>query len=464
MRFEVLGPLQVRRGGSAVRLQARLPRRLLGVLLSRAGRPIAASELIEAIWEDSPPGDATKALQIYVHRLRRQLGETERIALDPVGYAAVVHPGELDAIEFEERLRRARAALQNDSSAEASKLLDQAMSLWRGRPYGGLEDCVYLEPEVKRLVELWLQGLEDRAEIALQGGRHVDLIPELLALASEYPYREQFTYLLMLALYRSGRLAEALDAFQRVRARLAEDLGIDVGPALRDLHERVLREDPDLGGASARNTQPALPHEPGIQVWSAAFNVRPMPAITYLREYESTATEIRTYESMVVPGLFQAEGYIRALFQQARFSLSREGLEQAIAVRLERQSQVLSRSRPDIHIVLDEGAVRRPVGGSEVHRRQLEKLSRAAESSMASFRLVPPSVGAYPGVVGPFTIFDFGEDVRPPLAYVEGRAGSLFLEDAVTVRQCRAAFDSMHEVALSHEASVRRLGEIMEEL
>jgi DNA-binding SARP family transcriptional activator len=463
VRFEALGPLQVRSGGAALRLQAKLQRRLLGVLLSRAGNPVSPSELIEALWGSVPPPSAVKGLQIHVRRLRQLLGEPERIRWGPVGYTITVQSGELDITEFEGCLSRARMSLQADDTESALRSLDQALGLWRGGPYGGLEDCAYLEPEMHRLVELWLQGLEERADIALRRGRQVELLPELMALVAEYPYRERFTYLLMVALYRCGRQAEALDVFQRARTRLADDLGLDTGPTLRGLHERILRDDPELGVGS-RYRKPVYARTPEVQAWSAAFTVRPMPALSYLREYEATASEIRTYEPVVVPGLLQTEEHMRALFRDVGVPLSRDGLERAVEVRLERQAQVERESNADLHIIVDEAVVRRPVGGLHVHKRQLAKIRAAAESSVKSFQVVTLSAGSHPGLVGPFTIYDFGEDVRPPLACVEGRAGTLFMEDADNVRQCRAAFDAIHDAALSRRASVRLIDELMRDL
>jgi hypothetical protein len=189
-----------------------------------------------------------------------------------------------------------------------------------------------------------------------------------------------------------------------------------------------------------------------------------MPALSYLREYEATASEIRTYEPVVIPGLLQTEEHMRALFRDVGIPLSRDGIERAVEIRLERQARVERENNADLHFIVDEAVVRRPVGGPQVHKRQLEKIRTAAESSVKSFRVVPLSAGSYPGLAGPFTIYEFGEDVRPPLACVGGRAGTLFMEDADNIRQCRAAFDAMHDVALTREALVRLLDEVMREL
>jgi DNA-binding SARP family transcriptional activator/tetratricopeptide (TPR) repeat protein len=257
MRFEVLGPLQVVTGesGPPVVVSAPRPRALLAVLLWRANQPVPADELAELVWDGSPPRGAHEATRALVLRLRRQLDGhvAARIVTRAPGYAIEISTDELDAARFETLTQQAGTAIQAGQAAQAAQAAAAALELWRGAPLLDVRSQLLRDRWVPHLDQLHMQALEWRIEADLHHGRHVQLIPELAGLTERHPHREHFHSQLMLALYRSGRQAEALAAYQRARDVLVTDLGLEPGPGLRDLHQRMLSADPALAG-----TGPAL--------------------------------------------------------------------------------------------------------------------------------------------------------------------------------------------------------------
>ena len=252
MRFEVFGGVRVRDGTRPVALGGRQPTRLLAALLVDAPRPVARDVLVERLWADEPPATATTALQVHVSRLRRALepdrvplGDWALISTSPEGYALRVDRRDVDAARFEDLLDHAERLVEPDP-ASALEHLDAALALWAGRPWGDLAhetwlagDAVRLEERQRRAEELW-------AELEIGFGRHEAALPRLRAAVTAEPLRERRWELLMVALYRCGRQAEALRVFQEARRVLADELGIDPGPGLRDLERSVLVQDPDL--------------------------------------------------------------------------------------------------------------------------------------------------------------------------------------------------------------------------
>jgi DNA-binding SARP family transcriptional activator/Tfp pilus assembly protein PilF len=275
MRFGVLGSLTVEDRGARIATPAGMLRRLLAALLSRAGESVPVNDLVDALWPDEPPVNAVKTVQIYVHRLRRRLREPELILRRPTGYAIVVGPGELDAQTFVDRIRQAREARTAGRLERAADQLRRALHLWRGAPYEDLDGCAFIRPEVQRLTEWRARALEDRAVIELDQGRHAELIPELSGRVAEDPHRERLCALLMVALYRSGRPADALQEYQRLRTHLAEELGVDPGQPVRDLYAAMLRNAP-LDGRPAGSL---VSGDPGPATTTSPPVVpRPVPA------------------------------------------------------------------------------------------------------------------------------------------------------------------------------------------
>jgi DNA-binding SARP family transcriptional activator/tetratricopeptide (TPR) repeat protein len=248
VEFGLLGPLLVEADGARVTVSAGKQRVLLATLLLQANQVVSAAGLAEAIWEGNPPGSARVTLQNYVKRLRQALGPAgyERIVTRPVGYLIQVGPGELDLARFTELQQAGRAAVRTGSWEVASAQLGTALGLWRGEPLADVPSRRLVQAEVPRLAEMRLETLEARIDADLHLGRHREVIAELQALIAAEPLRERLHELLMLALYRSGQQGIALAAYRHVRRQLVDEVGIEPGPGLRDLNQRILRSDAQL--------------------------------------------------------------------------------------------------------------------------------------------------------------------------------------------------------------------------
>ena len=243
MRFKVLGPLEVAGEEGPLSLGGPKQRTVLAHLLVRANELVPADTLIDRVWGEDPPDAARGTLHSYISHLRKALG-AERIEGRAPGYVLHLAEDDLDSTRFERLLHEARLA--NGSPGRAGAALREALALWTGPAFADLASEPSLAAEIARLSELRLQALEDRIAADLAEGRHGEVVGELEALTRELPLRERMWELLMLGLYRSRRPADALAAFERARDSLARELGVDPSPELRRLHERILREDPDL--------------------------------------------------------------------------------------------------------------------------------------------------------------------------------------------------------------------------
>jgi DNA-binding SARP family transcriptional activator/ABC-type glycerol-3-phosphate transport system substrate-binding protein len=243
MRFKVLGPLEVTGPEGPIPLGGPKQRAVLAHLLVRGNELVPAESLIDQVWGGEPPEAARGTIHSYISHLRKALG-ADRIEGRPPGYVLHVGADELDAERFERLLHEARFA--NGSPGRAGNLLREALALWTGPAFADLSFEPSLAGEIARLDELRLQALEERVAADLAEGRHGEVIGELESLTRELPLRERLWELLMLALYRARRPADALAAFEREREQLARELGVDPSADLRRLHERILREDPDL--------------------------------------------------------------------------------------------------------------------------------------------------------------------------------------------------------------------------
>jgi predicted ATPase/DNA-binding SARP family transcriptional activator len=255
IRFEVLGPLRVG-GDLEVALTRPAHRRLLSILLLEGGRRLSTDALIERFWDGDPPQTAKAALQTHVSALRGLL-PSGTVVTEGYGYALPLDGHALDAVEFSDRAAAARqhVAIRDWSNAVAAA--DDALARWRGRPFEELRDDPFAQPEVRRLEELRLELLELRAEALVATGHEADVLPELERLVVEHPLRERLWEQLMLARYRLGRHADALDAYQRARDEL-DELGLEPGPGLHRLQERILRHDDELHRRPPTNLPPEL--------------------------------------------------------------------------------------------------------------------------------------------------------------------------------------------------------------
>jgi DNA-binding SARP family transcriptional activator len=252
MEFRILGPLEVRAGERVVPLGGARRRAVLGLLLLEANRVVAIDRLVDGVWGDDPPASAHASLQNHLVRLRRELGD--RLVTRPPGYLLNVAPGELD-------LKRFRGLVEEAAGAEpavAAERLRDALALWHGPPLADLA----AEPAGRaaaHLGELRLAALEDRIDADLALGRHVQLVPELEDLVGREPYRERLRRQLIVALYRSGRQADAQDAYVDARRTLVDELGTEPGRELQELQRAVLRQDRALDAPSVAGMPPVQP-------------------------------------------------------------------------------------------------------------------------------------------------------------------------------------------------------------
>jgi predicted ATPase/DNA-binding SARP family transcriptional activator len=259
MELLLLGPPEVRTEAATQPVRRRQGA-LLALLGLEAGRVVSRDRLIDELWPRDPPESAAKALDVYVWRLRRAVPDLP-IVKSGGGYRLDLPPDAVDALRFEALVERGRAALTGGDAPAAHELLSDALALWRGPALGGLGDL--LTAEAARLEELRLVAQEDAMAAGLEAGRAAELVPELEALVAEHPIRERLRGLLMLALYRSGRQADALAVYQDGREALVEQLGIEPAPALKRLEQAILRQDPELELASSDGASHFLRVRPG---------------------------------------------------------------------------------------------------------------------------------------------------------------------------------------------------------
>ncbi|MDQ6945679.1 MAG: AAA family ATPase [Actinomycetota bacterium] len=263
MEFRILGPLELERDGECLRLGRPKERAVLAVLLVHANRVVSLDRLIDLLWAGQPPSRATATLQGYISNLRRALehqrmsrARAQILVTRPPGYVLFVGPDELDARRFQDLAARG-AALFNRGDAEAAhRDLSEALELWRGPALAEFAGEDFAHSEAARLEELRLAVLESRLQVELALGRHATAVAELESLVSAEPLREGLWGLLSLALYRSGRQADALRALARARATLAEELGVDPSPPLRALEKGILAHDADLEWRAPEHTSP----------------------------------------------------------------------------------------------------------------------------------------------------------------------------------------------------------------
>jgi YVTN family beta-propeller protein len=245
MEFRILGPFEVSERGQPLELGAGKQRALLALLLLRAGEVVSTDRLIDALWAERPPASALNSVHIYVSQLRKALGNG-RLKTRGHGYLLALELEQLDLGRFERLLGEGRALLAAGEPERAAEGLRAALALWRGPPLSDFASEPFAQAEIARLEELRLAALEERIEADLALGRHAELVSELEALVREHPLRERLRAQLMLALYRSGRQAEALDTYQRARRVLAEELGLEPGRTLQELEGAILRQDAEL--------------------------------------------------------------------------------------------------------------------------------------------------------------------------------------------------------------------------
>lgn len=252
MQFRILGSLEIVDGGRPHRFGGRKPGALLALFLIHANEVVSVDRLLDALWVGQEPGRATKALHTTVKRVREALPDAQQLRTQTPGYVLSVAPGELDRECFERLFDQGRRALESSDEAGASAALADALSLWRGPALADFAYEPFAQAEIARLEELRLACLEARIEADLALSRHREVVSELEALVTAYPVRERLRGQLMLALYRSGRQAEALTVYQDTRRALLEELGIDPSLDLKELEQAILRQEPSLTPPTSR--------------------------------------------------------------------------------------------------------------------------------------------------------------------------------------------------------------------
>jgi DNA-binding SARP family transcriptional activator len=245
MRFAILGPIDLSVEGRPVPLAGPKQRALLAFLLLHANQVVSRDRLVDALWGESPPPSASESLDAYIYRLRKLIGR-DRLARRGSGYVLSVEAGELDADRFELLVASARQAADAGDGRSAVRMLTDALALWRGPAMADVLYQPFAGIPAQQLEEQRLSALEARVEAELGSGGGAALVPELEQLVADHPLRERLVAALMLALYRAGRHADALAAFQAARGRLMEELGLEPGPEVRELQQRILQHDPAL--------------------------------------------------------------------------------------------------------------------------------------------------------------------------------------------------------------------------
>ena len=269
MEFRILGPLEVVEDGRALGLGSRKQRVLLALLLLHADEVVSRDRLIDDLWHGEPPAAAETTLRSHISRLRAALGASRLPGRAP-GYRLVLAPDELDAAQCERLLAEGRDALAQGRAAAAAERLRSALALWRGSPLADVAYEPFAQGEITRLEELRLAVIEERIQADLALGRHADLVGELAALVAEHPLRERLRGQLMLALYRSGRQADALASYRQGRRVLTGELGLEPSEALKDLQRAILAHDPSLQPPS-QDPAEAAPLEGAAAGGAASF-------------------------------------------------------------------------------------------------------------------------------------------------------------------------------------------------
>ena len=283
LRVGVLGPVRAWLSGRELPIGPPRQQAVLGMMAMRANRVVSRDELVDAVWGQQAPASAEGGVHTYVAGLRRVLepgrsrrGPSQVLASAGGGYALRLDPGQVDAVVFERSLQQGRRLRSSGDLNGAIAALDTALGEWHGSAFAGVPGP-FAAAERVRLAELRSAAAEERAEVLLDLGRHEQAVPELAALVAEHPLRERMRGLLMIALYRCGRQAEALQAFHDARQVLGDELGIDPGPELSRIHQQILALDPELE-APGRAPEPAAASTPAAAVLDPAPAQLPLEA------------------------------------------------------------------------------------------------------------------------------------------------------------------------------------------
>lgn len=249
LRFHILGSLEVTKENQRIAIGGARQRTILALLLLNPGRIVSVDTLVETVWNGRPPATARTQVAICIAALRKRFKaegcDNEVIVTAHPGYLLALENHYVDSVEFERLTLQAQEAAKEQRTSDAAALHEEALALWRGPALAGVAGTL-VEDEIERLEELRLAGYDGYVAAQLELGHHGDLIPGLVSVVRDHPLRERSRYALMLAQYRVGRRAEAMETFREGRAQFIEGLGLEPGPALRELHDAILRDDPSL--------------------------------------------------------------------------------------------------------------------------------------------------------------------------------------------------------------------------
>jgi predicted ATPase/DNA-binding SARP family transcriptional activator len=424
LEFRILGPLEVLRDGVALKIAARRHRALLALLLLNANRVVSPDRLIEELWAGRPPPGAVKTLRAYVSRLRSVVGG-EVVRSRPPGYVLEIEPDQLDAHRFERLLDEGREARARGAAEEAAALLREALALWRGAALADLADEPFAEVEAGRLEELRMVAVEERVEADLVRGRDRELVAELEALLAEQPLRERLWQQLMTALYRSGRQADALSAYQRVRNLLDEQLGLEPGEELRLLEQKILRQELEAA--------PEPTHEPGLPSGTVTLLFTDIEGSTrLLHELGERYADAFAAHRRVLRESFSRHGGTEMATQGDGFFVAFVRASDAVAAAREAQEALASgpvRVRIGIHTgeptLTDAGYI-----GVDVHRAA--RIMAAGNGgqiliSHATWELLDATIAARDlgehrlrDLTEPLRLYQLGEGEFPPLRTLHG--------------------------------------------
>jgi DNA-binding SARP family transcriptional activator/DNA-binding beta-propeller fold protein YncE len=304
MEFRILGPLEVVDGGRRVELGGGRQSALLALLLLHANEVVLVDRIVEELWPGGPPVTAQKIVQGYVVQLRKAVADA--LVTRPGGYVLRLERDQLDVARAERLLDEGRSAFAAGRVAEASEAFEHALELWRGPPLADFTYDSFAQSEIARLQELRLEILEERIETELALGRHSSLIGELEALVVQEPLRERLRAQLMIALYRSGRQAQALDSYRSAQQTLGEELGLEPGPMLRDLERSILTHDPSLAAPSRVRAALARPTRgrllAGVLALALLFAAGSLAlALAFKGDGNEAATPTRNYVTSIDP-------------------------------------------------------------------------------------------------------------------------------------------------------------------
>jgi DNA-binding SARP family transcriptional activator/basic membrane lipoprotein Med (substrate-binding protein (PBP1-ABC) superfamily) len=332
--FRILGPLEVRENAQGVDVGGRKQRVLLAVLLLHAGETVSVDQLIEALWGDKPPPRAVSSVHAYVSRLRKVLGR-DRIVRSDYGYRVLLGRDELDLRRFEQLLAHGRELLQQGDAEQARETLGSALGLWQGPPLADFMYEPFAAAEIRRLEELRLDALEERLEADLALGHHAELVPEIDAVVRAHPLRERLVGQLMVALYRAGRQAEALDVYERTRRELGHELGLQPSHELQHLSAEIVRQEPSLDALAATTTarpsvRETVHRRSALALVALALVVAVGATIVFVGADGGPSATAAPRMALVLPrppGPRPADAYVAAYMKGLRLAASEEGFQ-----------------------------------------------------------------------------------------------------------------------------------------